>query len=468
MRRIPIPQNALVILVGPAGSGKSTFARRHFTETQIVSSDRCRAIVSDDEANVSASGRAFDLFYEIVRHRLALGRLTVADSTALSPRVRAELRGLGRRAGVPVIAIVFCTSFETCLVRDASRPRRVGREVIERHHRMLQAALEAIPREGYDAWYVLDEQDQDEATVEITERGAVRTRTQTKEVVGMTIQRVGVVGCGLMGSGITEVCARHGYEVVVRELNDELVQAGLRRIERSMARAVERQKMTPKEREAAWARIRGTTRLEDLRDCDLVIEAVTENMDLKKEVWRTLDGICPPKVIFASNTSSLSITEQASVTSRADRFCGMHFFNPVPVMRLVELIRGLQTSEQTLETCRHFAESLGKTVVVAKDYPGFIVNLLLVPYLLDAVRALEKGVATKEDIDTAVRLGLNHPMGPFELLDFVGIDTTYYIAEAMFQEFKDPRYAPPVLLKQMTLAGHHGRKTGKGFYEYRT
>ncbi|MGH2348148.1 MAG: 3-hydroxyacyl-CoA dehydrogenase family protein [bacterium] len=282
----------------------------------------------------------------------------------------------------------------------------------------------------------------------------------------MPIKRVGVVGCGLMGAGIAEVTSRAGYDVVVREISDDLVSKGLARIEASMERAVQRGKVAAAEAEAARGRIRGTTHLEDLAGADLVIEAVIENMDLKKQVYRELDRITPASTIFASNTSSLSITEMASVTSRRDRFLGMHFFNPVPVMKLVELIRGLQTSAETMAAGRSFAESVGKTVVVCKDSPGFIVNLLLVPYMLDAVRALEMGVASKEDIDTAVVLGLAHPMGPLTLLDYVGIDTTYYIAEAMFQEFKDSRYAAPPLMKQMVLAGLHGRKTGSGFYEY--
>lgn len=282
----------------------------------------------------------------------------------------------------------------------------------------------------------------------------------------MNIQTIGVVGCGLMGSGIVETCARSGYQVVVREVNEDLLQRGLQRVEESMARAVDRGKLSREDQVAAWGRIRGTVRMEDLQDCDLIIEAAVELMDVKKQIWRELDALCPARTIFCSNTSSLSITEQASVTRRGDRFCGMHFFNPVPVMKLVELIRGYLTSDETLSICRTFAESLGKTVVVTKDHPGFVVNYLLVPFLLDAVRALEKGLATKEEIDTAVQLGLNHPMGPLTLLDFVGIDTTYYIAEAMYQELKDPRYAPPLLLKQMTLAGHHGRKSGKGFYDY--
>jgi 3-hydroxybutyryl-CoA dehydrogenase len=282
----------------------------------------------------------------------------------------------------------------------------------------------------------------------------------------MEIKRVGVVGCGLMGSGIVEVAARNGYDVVVREVSDDLLRAGLNRVEGSMRRGVDRGKLSAADMEAAQARIRGTTVLSDLGDSDLIVEAVIEQMDPKKEVFRELDGLCPPRTLFASNTSSLSITEMASVTARADRFVGMHFFNPVPVMKLVELIRGFRTSEETMTAARAFAESVGKSVVVCKDSPGFIVNLLLVPYLLDAVRALELGIATKEDIDTAVQLGLAHPMGPLTLLDYVGIDTTYYIAEAMFEEFKDPRYAAPPLMRKMVLAGFHGRKTGRGFYPY--
>lgn len=282
----------------------------------------------------------------------------------------------------------------------------------------------------------------------------------------MTIQRVGVVGCGLMGAGIAEVCARAGYRVVVREVSQELLQRGLERIEASLQRAVARGKLDAERAKQAREAIRGTLLLRDLADSDLVIEAVIEQMAEKQAVLRELDGLCPEHTIFASNTSSLSITEMASATQRPDRVVGMHFFNPVPVMALVELVRGLLTSEETLQTARAFAESVGKTVVLAKDYPGFIVNLLLVPFLLDAVRALEMGLATREDIDRAVTLGLNHPMGPLTLLDFVGLDTTYYIAEAMYAEFKDPRYAPPPLLKKMVLAGHLGRKSGRGFYTY--
>lgn len=282
----------------------------------------------------------------------------------------------------------------------------------------------------------------------------------------MAQKSVGVVGCGLMGSGIAEACARAGYPVIVREVSEALLQRGLSRIDTSLDRAVARGKLGEDERRAARARIRGTTVLADLSGCDIILEAIIENMEAKKALYADLDPLCPAAVIFASNTSSLSITEMASVTRRADRFVGLHFFNPVPVMKPVEMIRGLLTAEETLATCRAFCESLGKTVVTCKDYPGFIVNFLLVPYLLDAIRALELGLASKEDIDTVVRLGLNHPMGPFTLLDFVGIDTTYYIAEAMFAEFKDPRYAAPPLMRKMVLAGLHGRKTGKGFYDY--
>ena len=282
----------------------------------------------------------------------------------------------------------------------------------------------------------------------------------------MEIKKIGVVGCGLMGSGIAEVCARSGYDVVVREVNDKLLQKGLDRIRKSMAKGVQRGKLTQEEMDAALARIQGTTKMEDFAPCDLVIEAVVEKMEVKKQVFAELDAICPPHAILASNTSSLCITEMASVTKRPDKVLGMHFFNPPPIMPLLELVRTILTSDETLQTAQEFGKSVGKTTVVAKDTPGFIVNLLLVPYLLDAVRALENGVATKEDIDTAIKLGLHHPMGPLTLLDFIGLDTTLYIAEAMYEEFKDPRYAPPPLLRRMVLAGHLGRKSGRGFYEY--
>jgi len=282
----------------------------------------------------------------------------------------------------------------------------------------------------------------------------------------MEIKTVGVIGCGLMGSGIAENCARKGYRTIVREVNDELLAKGMKALQSSVARAVEKGKATQEEATSALARLTGTTDLAALSECDLVIEAIIENMAEKKTLFRALDGICPPHAILASNTSSLCITEMASVTRRGGQVLGMHFFNPVPVMPLVELVRTILTSDATLEAAKAFGAALGKAVIVAKDTPGFIVNLLLVPYLLDAVRALENGVATKEDIDAGMKLGCSHPMGPLTLLDFVGLDTAYYIAGVMFEEFKDSRYAAPPLLKRMVLAGQYGRKSGKGFYDY--
>jgi len=282
----------------------------------------------------------------------------------------------------------------------------------------------------------------------------------------MEIRKVGVVGCGLMGSGIVETCARAGYQVTVREINQELLNKGLANIQKSMGRAVDKGKLTAEERDAAWARIHGTVDMRDLADCDLVIEAAIENMELKKQIFQELDGLLAPHAIIASNTSSLCVTEMASVTKRGDKVLGMHFFNPVPVMPLLEFVRTILTSDETMALAQQFGASLGKTMVTAKDTPGFIVNYLLIPYALDAVRMVENGVATKEDIDTAIRLGLNHPMGPLTLLDFVGLDTCLFIADAMFQEFKDPKFAAPPLLRRMVLAGHLGRKSGKGFYDY--
>ena len=283
----------------------------------------------------------------------------------------------------------------------------------------------------------------------------------------MAISRIGVVGCGLMGSGIVETCARCGYDVIVREVNQELLDRGLARIKGSMAKGVGKGKLTAEEMEAAWARIRGTCALEELQASDLVIEAVTENMAEKKAIFSTLDRLCPAHTVIASNTSSMCITEMAAATKRPDKVLGMHFFNPVPIMPLLELVRTIQTSDDTLQVARDVGASLHKTIVVAKDTPGFIVNLLLVPYLLGAVRALENNLASREDIDTAMKLGLNHPMGPLTLLDFIGVDTAYYIANVMYDEFKEPQYAAPPLLKRMVLAGHLGRKTGKGFYDYK-
>jgi 3-hydroxybutyryl-CoA dehydrogenase len=282
----------------------------------------------------------------------------------------------------------------------------------------------------------------------------------------MDIKTVGIVGCGLMGSGIAEVTARCGYQVVVSEANDELLAKGLDRVRASLTKAVSRGKATQEEMVEALARIQGTTRLEDFVPCDLIVEAVTEDMALKKQVFAALDTICPPHTIISSNTSCLCVTEMASVTRRGDKVLGLHFFNPVPVMKLLEIVRTILTDDETMATCRAFGESLGKTVVVARDTPGFIVNRLLVPYLLNAIRLVENEVASLEDIDQGMKLGTNVPMGPLELSDFIGLDTLFHIACQMFDEFRDPMYAPPPLLKRMVLAGHLGRKTGKGFYDH--
>jgi 3-hydroxybutyryl-CoA dehydrogenase len=282
----------------------------------------------------------------------------------------------------------------------------------------------------------------------------------------MDIRKIGVVGCGLMGSGIAEVAARSGFSAVVRETSAELVAKGRSRVERSMDRGVEKGKLSAADRDAAQARLRYTERLEDLVDCDVVIEAATENPAVKKEVFAALDRACKPETILASNTSSIPIIELAAATRRPERVIGLHFFNPVPVMKLVEVVRTITSGDAAIETARALAERLGKRAIVARDRAGFVVNVLLVPYLLDAVRLVEQGIATKEDVDEGMRLGCGYPMGPLELLDFVGIDTTCYIAEILFDEFKEPRYAPPTLLRQMTIAGLHGRKTGRGFYDY--
>jgi len=281
-----------------------------------------------------------------------------------------------------------------------------------------------------------------------------------------TIQRVGVVGCGLMGAGIAEVCAKAGYPVVVREATAGLLTAGLSRISSSMERAVARGKLAGVERDAAWARITGVIEMGALAECDLVVEAVPENLELKRQVFAALDAVVPAHAILASNTSSLAVTDMAAATKRPDKVLGLHFMQPVPVMPLLEMVRTFLTSEETFQSAKAFGESLGKTIVVSKDTPGFIVNLLLIPYLLQAIEALERGVATKEDFDTAIKLGLNHPMGPFTLLDFVGLDTTLFVADAVFEETKDPRFAAPPLLRRMVSAGYLGRKSGKGFYDY--
>ena len=280
------------------------------------------------------------------------------------------------------------------------------------------------------------------------------------------IKTIGVVGCGLMGAGIVETCARAGFHVVVREVNDDLLQKGLKRIQDSMNKAVQRGKLSQADLEAALAHIRGTLNLADFKDCDLVIEAAVENMSLKKTIFTELDSICRSDIVLASNTSSLCVTEMAAATERPDKVLGLHFFNPVPVMPLLEIVRALLTSDEALELAKSFGEKLGKTIVVARDRPGFIANLLFVPYALDAIRWLDAGLASKEEIDTTMKLGFNHPMGPFTLMDFVGLDTLLFIADAMYAEFKDARYAAPPLLRRMVLAGLWGRKSGRGFYTY--
>jgi 3-hydroxybutyryl-CoA dehydrogenase len=282
----------------------------------------------------------------------------------------------------------------------------------------------------------------------------------------MAIEKVGVVGCGLMGSGIAQVAAQAGCDVVVREVSQELVEKGLKSIEKNLARLVEKGTLSAADRDTVRARLRGTTKLEDFSDRDIIIEAIIEQLPIKRELYGALDKICPPAAIFASNTSSLSITEMATATKRPNRFFGLHFFNPVPVMKLVEVIRTIASDPKVYEEVVTFAKRLGKTPVQTSDRGGFIVNRLLVPYLLDAIRALEEGVGSIVDIDNSMKLGCGHPMGPLTLLDFVGLDTTYYIAQIMFDEFRERRFAPPPLLKRMVLAGWNGRKAGRGFYDY--
>jgi len=282
----------------------------------------------------------------------------------------------------------------------------------------------------------------------------------------MTIDKVGVVGCGLMGSGIAQVAAQAGFPVVVREVTPDLVEKGLKSIEKNLARMIEKGTITAEQRDQIRGRLRGTTKIEDLADRDLIIEAIIEQVPAKKELYAALDKLCGPATIFASNTSSCSVTEIATATTRPDRFFGLHFFNPVPVMKLVEVIRTIASDAKAYEELVSFAARLGKTPVRTSDRTGFIVNRLLVPYLLDAIRAFEEGVGSIVDIDNSMKLGCGYPMGPFTLLDFVGLDTTYYIANIMFDEFKERRFAPPALLKRMVLAGWNGRKSGRGFYDY--
>ncbi|HEV8123858.1 MAG TPA: 3-hydroxybutyryl-CoA dehydrogenase [Gemmatimonadales bacterium] len=280
------------------------------------------------------------------------------------------------------------------------------------------------------------------------------------------IKKVGVLGCGLMGSGIAQVAAAAGYQTVAREVAQAPLDKGKAGITKSLDKFVEKGKLTPADRDATLGRLSFATDIAALKDCDIIIEAVTEDLGLKNGMWKELDSLCGMHTIFASNTSSLTIAAMAAATKRPDRFVGLHFFNPVPLMQLVEVVRTVTTSPDTFEKALNFGRSLGKEAVAAKDNSGFIVNLLLVPYLLDAIRALERGVGHTADIDNAMKLGCGYPMGPFTLLDFVGNDTTYKIAEIMFEEYREARYAAPPLLKRMVLAGMYGRKSGKGFYDY--
>ncbi len=282
----------------------------------------------------------------------------------------------------------------------------------------------------------------------------------------MNIEKVGVVGCGLMGSGIAEISAKAGFDVLVREVSDDAAAAGRARIEKSLSRAVDKGKLETADKDAALGRISFTTQVADLADRDIVIEAILEELSAKNDLFGELDPLCGSNTIFASNTSSLTVTDMAAATERADRVVGLHFFNPVPVMKLVEVVRTIATSDETFDRTFAFAKAVGKEPIAAKDNSGFVVNLLLVPYMLDAIRQLERGVASIEDIDKGMTLGCGYPMGPFTLCDFVGNDTTYRIAEIMFDEYREERYAPPPLLKRLVAMGRYGRKSGKGFYDW--
>ena len=284
----------------------------------------------------------------------------------------------------------------------------------------------------------------------------------------MVIRKVGVVGLGTMGAGIAQVSVQAGYETVGREVSMELAERGRGTIEHYLGRAVEKERMRGEERDAAAGRLTLTTELADLADCDLVVEAAPENLGLKRELFGAMEAIAKPGAIFASNTSSLSITELSNFCKRPDRFIGLHFFNPVPLMKLVEVVRTVRTDPAVVAEAGAWCMAIGKTVVNCGDSTGFVVNRLLVPYMLDAMRVFEQGLASRDDIDNAMKLGCGYPMGPLFLTDYVGLDTTFSIAEIMFNEFKEPRFAPPTLLKRMVLAGRHGRKTGRGFYDWST
>jgi 3-hydroxybutyryl-CoA dehydrogenase len=282
----------------------------------------------------------------------------------------------------------------------------------------------------------------------------------------MAIKKVGVVGCGIMGGGIAQVCAQSGYEVTVSEINDDLLNKGMKVIKGNLARSVEKGKLSKEEEAAIVGRLKGTTKVEDFGDRDLIIEAATENMNIKKKIFVDLDKAAAPNVVLATNTSCLSVTEVAMATKRPDKVIGTHFFNPVPVMKLLEIVTTIVSSEESYNTVKSFGQTLGKTIVVAKDTPGFIANRIAMPMSIEAIKVYEEGIATKEDIDNALVYGYNHPMGPLALADLVGLDTLLYVCDSIYAEFKDPRWAPPLLLRRMVTAGQLGRKTGKGFYDY--
>jgi len=283
----------------------------------------------------------------------------------------------------------------------------------------------------------------------------------------MEIKKVGIIGCGQMGGGIVQTCTQAGYDVKVTEINQALLDKGLNNIKSNLSRNVEKGRMSKDEMDIIISRIHGTTNLSDFSDRDLVVEAVIENMDMKKKLFSDLDKVCPPNTILATNTSCLSIIDMAMVTKRADKVLGIHFFNPVPVMKLVEIVKTITTSSETIAAGKQFGEKCGKKVVIAQDSPGFIVNRLMIPFILNAIQMMDSGIATKEDIDAGINLGLNHPMGPLALADLIGLDTVYFIANAMYAELKDPQFIAPPLLGKMVTAGWLGRKTGKGFYDYK-
>jgi 3-hydroxybutyryl-CoA dehydrogenase len=282
----------------------------------------------------------------------------------------------------------------------------------------------------------------------------------------LAIRKIGVVGCGLMGGGIAQTCAQSGYKTIVREVNQELLDKGLARIYSAWDTMSSKGKLTQEQLDENHSRLHGTLNMQDFADCDLVIEAVIENMEEKVRLFPTLDRIVKPEALLLSNTSSLNVTQMGAVTKRPDKICGLHFFNPAPVMKLVEVVKTISSSEETIESVKQFAISLGKTPVLAKDTAGFIVNFLLIPYLIAAIRMLENGQASRDDIDSAMKLGCGYPMGPFTLLDYVGLDTTLWAAEAIYEEYKDPLYAPPPLLRRMVISGKYGKKSGQGFYDY--